>query len=142
MRVDKPLSFAPSPAKHNALVYFTGKLSPGFGEPFGYKGEPARGSCREMPARGPEQPLRTGGKPPKHNALVYFIGKLSAGFCGPFGYKGEPARGSCREMPRGPEQPLRPCSFDQAVIIGLQPRQLESCECVRVTQSHWHSDQS
>ena len=23
-----------------------------------YEGEPARGSCREMPARGPEQPLR------------------------------------------------------------------------------------
>ena len=41
-----------------AKVSFIGKLSAGFGEPFGYKGEPARGSCREMPARGPEQPLR------------------------------------------------------------------------------------
>ena len=34
------------------------RLSAGFGGPFGYKGEPARGSCRETPARGPEQPLR------------------------------------------------------------------------------------
>ena len=30
-----------------------GKLSAGFGEPFSYKGEPARGSCREV--RWPEQ---------------------------------------------------------------------------------------
>ena len=41
-----------------SVVCFIGKLSAGFGGPFGYKGEPARGSCREMPARGPEQPLR------------------------------------------------------------------------------------
>ena len=51
-------SALPSPPKHNALVYFIGKLSAGFGEPFSCKGEPARGSRREMPARGPEQPLR------------------------------------------------------------------------------------
>ena len=31
-----------SPPKHNALVYFIGRLSAGFGEPFSYKGETAR----------------------------------------------------------------------------------------------------
>ena len=56
------LSLPPSQPKHNALLYFTGKLSAGFGEPFSNKGEPARGSCREKPARGPEQPLRSSRK--------------------------------------------------------------------------------
>ena len=60
MRVDKPhldgafLHAFPTEAQRSGLLH----RKAGFGRPFGYKGEPARGSCREMPARGPEQPLR------------------------------------------------------------------------------------
>ena len=46
------------PTESHACVSSLGKLSAGVGEPISYKGGPARGSCREMPARGPEQPLR------------------------------------------------------------------------------------
>ena len=63
MRVDKPhldgAYLHAFPTEAQRPVYFIGKLSAGFGRPFCYKGEPVRGSCREMPARGPEQPLRS-----------------------------------------------------------------------------------